>query len=308
MIEVKNLVKIFSDRVVLDHFNMTLKDGEILGLLGPNGCGKTTSINCILGLLKPDQGEITLAGENPLNLSEKVRRLIGIVPQEIAVMEELTVYENIDFFLSLYEKNPSTRKVLLEKAIDFVGLKSHEKVLPKKLSGGLRRRLNIACGIAHQPKIIILDEPTVAVDAQSRAFILEGIMKLREQGATILYTTHYLDEAELLCDRFVIMDNQTNLCQGTLEELIDQVAVKERIEVVGDLTEDGQAALAKLPHVIDCHYSERTLSLSFSKTGGNLARTLHVLDQTEVVYEDIRSKKPSLQDIYLELTGKELRE
>lgn len=308
MIEVKNLVKSFKDRLVLDHFTMELKDGEILGLLGPNGCGKTTSIQCILGLLTLDQGEITLDGENPLHLSEKVRHKIGLVPQEIAVMEDLTVIENIDFFLSLYEKDPKRIKELRQAAIKFVGLSSYEKLLPKKLSGGLRRRLNIACGIAHQPKIIFLDEPTVAVDPQSRAFILEGIKKLRQQGASILYTTHYLDEAESLCDRFIIMDNHRNLCQGSMDDLIEQIAIKERIEVMGDFSTSLQNQCKNLPHVIDVRYQNHTLTLSFDQAGGNLKQVLQLLESSGEDFYDIKSRKPSLQDIYLELTGKELRE
>ena len=179
-IEIKELVKRYKELLALDHFNLEVREGEILGFLGPNGCGKTTAINCMLGLLTYDKGDIRVFGEAMVPNAYHIKKNIGLVPQELAYFEQLTVYENIDFFCGLYIKDKQRRKNLVEEAISFVGLEDYRKFFPNKLSGGLKRRLNIACGIAHRPKLIFLDEPTVAVDAQSRNFILEGIKRLQE--------------------------------------------------------------------------------------------------------------------------------
>ena len=192
MIEVKNLVKRYGDVLALDHFNLMVRDGEIFGLLGPNGSGKSTAINCMLSLLKYDKGEIRLFDTPMTPENYEAKKKIGVVLQNVAVYNELTVEENIDYFCGLYVGDKKTRKALVEEAIEFVELKDYRKFLPKKLSGGLLRRLNIACGIAHKPKLIFMDEPTVAVDPQSRNSILEGIRKLNQEGATVVYTSHYM--------------------------------------------------------------------------------------------------------------------
>ena len=192
MIQVENLVKRYGDVVALDHFNLQIAEGEIFGLLGPNGSGKTTAINCMLSLLKYDRGAIKLFGRPMGPDAYDLKREIGVVMQNVAVFYELTVYENINYFCSLYLDDKRQRQRLVEEAIEFVGLEDYRRFLPKRLSGGLLRRLNIACGIAHKPKLIFLDEPTVAVDPQSRNSILEGIQKLNREGATVVYTSHYI--------------------------------------------------------------------------------------------------------------------
>ena len=199
VITVENLVKRYKELIALDHFNLDIKEGEIFGLLGPNGSGKTTTINCILSLLTYDKGSIKVFGKDMRPDSYDLKRQIGVVMQNVAVFDELTVYENIDYFCGLYIKDKETRKQYVEDAINFVDLKDFVKFYPKKLSGGLLRRLNIACGIAHKPKLIFMDEPTVAVDPQSRNKILEGIIELNNQGATIVYTSHYMEEVEQIC-------------------------------------------------------------------------------------------------------------
>ena len=187
VVKIENLVKRYKELVALDHLNLKIQEGEIFGLLGPNGSGKTTTINCLLSLLSYDKGEIEIFGQPMRPDNYDVKRQIGVVMQNVAVFEELTVKENIDCFCSLYVKDANTRKRYVEEAIAFVGLEDFVNFYPKKLSGGLLRRLNIACGIAHKPKLIILDEPTVAVDPQSRNKILEGIVQLNREGATIIY-------------------------------------------------------------------------------------------------------------------------
>ena len=219
VIEIENLVKRYKELVALDHLNLTIREGEVFGLLGPNGSGKTTAINCILALLHFDKGSVKVFGEEMQPDSYDIKRKIGVVLQNVAVFEELTVQENIDYFCSLYVKEKSVRRQYVEEAISFSGLEDFRKFFPKKLSGGLLRRLNIACGIAHKPKLIILDEPTVAVDPQSRNRILEGIQKLNRQGATIIYTSHYMEEVEQICSRIAILDQGRCVASGTKEEL-----------------------------------------------------------------------------------------
>ena len=206
IVKVKDLVKHYGKLQALDHLSFEVKEGEIFGLLGPNGSGKSTAINCILSLLEYDKGEVEVFDKKMSPDAYDIKQDIGIVMQNVAVFNELTVYENINYFCGLYIKDKKERKKLVEEAIDFVGLNDFKKFYPKKLSGGLLRRLNIACGIAHKPKLIILDEPTVAVDPQSRNKILEGIKELNRQGATVIYTTHYMEEVEQICTRIMIID------------------------------------------------------------------------------------------------------
>ena len=238
VIEVKNLTKKYKDFIALNHFHLDVYEGEILGLLGPNGSGKSTCINTILSLLHFDEGNIYILGKEMNPYAYDIKRHIGVVFQDVAVFEELTVYENIDYFCGLYIQDKKTRERYVEEAIELVGLEEFKKYLPKQLSGGLLRRLNIACGIAHKPEIIFLDEPTVAVDPQSRNNILEGIKKLRDNGATIVYTTHYMEEVEILCDRIIILDKGKIIAEGTSEELKKQANIEEKIERVGPTLND----------------------------------------------------------------------
>ena len=194
IIEVKNLVKKYKNNTAVDGITFDVEEGEILGLLGPNGSGKSTTINCLLALLKYSEGDIRIFGEEMDSDSYDIKSKIGVVFQDVSVFDELTVYENIDYFCGLYIKDKKMKKEYVEDAIKLVGLENYKKYYPKQLSGGLLRRLNIACGISHKPKLIFLDEPTVAVDPQSRNNILDGIKSLARNGATIVYTTHYMEE------------------------------------------------------------------------------------------------------------------
>ena len=196
VVKIENLVKRYKELIALDHFSLEIYEGEVFGLLGPNGSGKTTAINCLLSLLSFDKGSVEIFGEEMSPDNYNVKSKIGVIMQNVAVINELTVYENIDYFCGLYIKDKAERKKCVEEAVKFVGLEDFVKFYPKKLSGGLLRRLNIACGIAHKPKLIIFDEPTVAVDPQSRNKILEGIQELNRHGATIIYTSHYMEEVE----------------------------------------------------------------------------------------------------------------
>ena len=258
MIHIENLVKRYGDLVALNHLNLDIHEGEIFGLLGPNGSGKTTAINCLLSLLKYDKGTIEIFGQPMTPDNYQAKQQIGIVLQNVAVFDELTVYENIDYFCGLYVSDKKKRKKLVDDAVRFVGLEDYCKMRPKKLSGGLLRRLNIACGIAHKPRLIIMDEPTVAVDPQSRNKILEGIQKLNVQGSTIIYTSHYMEEIEQICTRIAIMDHGRVIASGTSEELKKMIKTGETITVEAIFLEEKHLQdIRSLPHVFDLHYENQ---------------------------------------------------
>lgn len=241
--------------------------------------------------------------------SYDIKRDIGVIFQEVAVFEELTVYQNIDYFCGLYIKDKATRKEYIEEAIKLVGLEDFKKFYPKQLSGGLLRRLNIACGIAHKPKLIFLDEPTVAVDPQSRNNILDGIKKLRQAGATIVYTTHYMEEVEILCDRIIILDKGKILASGTADELKKKARIEEKVTVeVNNLNEEQINKIRKLKNVEEVKYNVNNLIITYKQGENNLGELTNHLKKEEIKYNKIYSERPTLNDVFLELTGKELRD
>lgn len=309
MIKIENLVKRYGNLVALDHLNLEIEEGEIFGLLGPNGSGKTTAISCMLALLKYDKGKITIFGEEMKPDSYRIKQQIGIVLQNVAVFDELTVYENIDYFCGLYVKEKAKRKKLVEEAVQFVGLEEYIKMRPKKLSGGLLRRLNIACGIAHRPRLIIMDEPTVAVDPQSRNRILEGIKELNRQGSTIIYTSHYMEEVEQICTRIAIMDHGRSIASGTKEELKSMIKTGETVTIEAVAIEEAQIReIRQLPHVFDVRYDEQVLTVRCTGAKHNLIRILNYLQENAVSFGRVFSELPTLNDVFLEITGTELRD
>ena len=309
IVTVRNLVKRYDEKLALDHFNLQIDSGEVFGLLGPNGSGKTTTINCILQLLTYDKGEIELFGQPMKPTSYDLKRRIGVVPQDVAVFEELTVRENIDYFCGLYVTDAAERKQLVDEAIVFVGLEDYTKYRPKKLSGGLKRRLNIACGIAHRPELIFFDEPTVAVDPQSRNSILEGIQRLNAEGATIVYTSHYMEEVEQICSRIMIMDRGESLAAGTKDDLVRMVSTGEKVEIEApDLPDGTLDALGGLPFVRRISHDGTSIRLLCDNGPHNLANILGVMQERGVVFGRVYSEPPTLNDVFLEITGKELRD
>lgn len=238
-----------------------------------------------------------------------IKREIGVVFQDVAVFEELNVYDNIDYFCGLYIKDKQKRKDYIEDAIRLVGLEDFKKFYPKQLSGGLLRRLNIACGISHKPKLIFLDEPTVAVDPQSRNNILDGIKTLREKGATIVYTTHYMEEVEILCDRVIILDKGKIIASGTNDELKELAHIEEKVSVeVDSLEEQIIEEIKKFPNVEDLEYHNQVLVIKYKKGKNNLVELMDYLKKEKVGYRKIYSERPTLNDVFLELTGKGLRD
>ena len=296
MIHIENLVKRYGDLTALNHLNLDIREGEIFGLLGPNGSGKTTAINCMLSLLRYDKGTVEIFGEAMSPDNYKIKQQIGIVLQNVAVFDELTVYENIDYFCGLYIKDRSRKRELVEEAIQFTGLEDFRKMRPKKLSGGLLRRLNIACGIAHKPRLIIMDEPTVAVDPQSRNKILEGIQKLNQQGSTIIYTSHYMEEVE-------------QIASGTKEELKKMIKTGETITIEAVILNDHHLMeIRNLSHVFDLQYENQILTVRCTGARHNLIHILDYLQKNDLPFGRVFSEQPTLNDVFLEITGKQLRD
>lgn len=308
IIEVKKLTKKYKELKAVDNLTFNVKKGEILGLLGPNGSGKSTTINSILSLLNYE-GTIKIFGKEMNPNAYDIKEKIGVIFQDVAVFEELTVIENIDYFCGLYVKDKNLRKQYVEEAIKLVSLEEFKKFYPKQLSGGLLRRLNIACGIAHKPEIIFLDEPTVAVDPQSRNSILDGIKKLRDNGATIIYTTHYMEEVEMICDRVIIIDKGKIIAEGTCDELKKLAKIEEKITIeVSKIEEKNIEEIRANKNVEDVLYENNVLFIIYDKGKNNLENLIDYMKDNKIKYSSIYSERPTLNDVFLELTGKELRD
>ena len=300
VIEIKNLTKCYGDLIALDDFSLDVYEGEILGLLGPNGSGKSTTINTILSLLKYDSGSIKIFNKEMSPTAYDIKSKIGVVFQDVAVFDELSVIENIDYFCGLYIKDKKIRANYVQDATKFK---------PKQLSGGLLRRLNIACGIAHKPKLIFFDEPTVAVDPQSRNNILEGIKRLNELGATIVYTTHYMEEVEQLCNQIIIIDKGRVIASGTKDELKNMITLGERITI--ELKSMNQTFIEQLKNsdrVMNIEIENNTVHISYNTKEDNLSKLIDYVRENNVNYTSLFSERPTLNDVFLELTGKELRD
>jgi ABC-2 type transport system ATP-binding protein len=309
VVSIRNLTKRYGDLTALDDFSLGIGEGEVFGLLGPNGSGKTTAINCMLSLLKYERGTVELFGRPMQPDAYDIKRDIGIVMQNVAVFDELTVAENVDYFCGLYIADKRTRRPLVDEAIAATGLSEFRKFYPKKLSGGLLRRLNIACGIVHKPKLIVMDEPTVGVDPQSRNNILEGILKLNAGGATVLYTSHYMEEVEQICSRIAIMDRGRVIALGTNAELKNMAGAGEKITVEVFSADRGfLAGLREMPSVISAECANGTLLVKSARGGNSLLGVLDHLKSRGVAFGKVFSELPTLNDVFLEITGKNLRD
>lgn len=309
VIEIKNLTKSYKNLKAVDDLSFDVYKGEILGLLGPNGSGKSTTINSILSLLKYESGTIKIFNKEMKPDSYDLKRDIGVIFQEVAVFNELTVLENIDYFCGLYITDKNKRSKCVEDAIKLVGLENYKKFYPKQLSGGLLRRLNIACGIAHKPKLIFLDEPTSQVDPQSRNSILNSIKSLSKEGASIVYTTHYMEEVEILCDNIIILDKGKIIASGTNDELKNLIDVEEKITIeVNEVNEDLINSINDIKEVIDVKKVNNNIIINYKKGKSNLENLIMFLKRNKIKYNKIFSERPTLNDVFLSLTGKELRD
>ncbi len=309
IIKITNLIKKYGSNIAVDNISLSINEGEIFGLLGPNGAGKSTTINSICGLLKVNQGEILIDGINMKDDSLEAKKRLGLVPQEIAIFENLTARENVEFFGKLAGLKGAILKERVDEALEFVGLENSRKKMPKAYSGGMKRRLNIACAIAHHPKVIILDEPTVGIDPQSRNHILESVKKLNKIGSTIIYTTHYMEEAEALCSRIAIMDHGRLIADGTREELKKLVHEEEKIIISGsDISFSALSEIKALKGVKDAQLRECNLEIITSNTQLVLQDILFCLNKNDVRVKGIQVTEPDLETVFLALTGRKLRD
>lgn len=309
IVKIKELTKKFGDFTAVDNIDLSIKEGEIYGLLGPNGAGKSTTINMICGLITSTKGSIEILGKDNQKNSTYAKKNIGVVPQDIAVYEDLTCFENVKFFASLYGIRGEDLKKRAEEALEFVGLSDKAKSFPSSFSGGMKRRLNIACAIAHTPKLIIMDEPTVGIDPQSRNHILESVRKLNERGCTIIYTTHYMEEVEAISTRISIIDHGKVIAEGTKEELKAIVTDKNTVEVtVGDIKLIKEDELRKIKGVTSVSVHENKIKIDSLKEVHNLDKIILYFTENGISIRNVESKVPDLETVFLTLTGRKLRD
>ncbi len=308
-VEINTIYKSFGDNMALNNLSLGIEEGEIFGLLGPNGAGKSTTINILSGLLNQDKGTIRIFDKDIKRHLNEIKQKMGIIPQDLAIFEELTAYENVSFFASLYGIKGKERKEKSLKALEFVGLEEKAKDKAKTFSGGMKRRLNIACGIAHEPRLIIMDEPTVGIDPQSRNHILNSIKQLNQNGATIIYTTHYMEEAEMLCDRMAIVDRGYVIASGTAESLRDIINDKNTVLItLKEISKIDTKILLNIKGVEDIHFKENILQIISKKEVVCLDKIIAYLTESGTAIVDIKLQTPNLEDVFLGLTGRSLRD
>lgn len=309
ILELRGLTKKFGDFVAVDNMNLNVGQGEIFGFLGANGAGKSTTINMIASLLRSTRGEILLNGKSLDKDRQYAKMNTGIVPQDLAIYEDMTAYENVSFFAGLYGLRGRLLKERTEEALEFVGLGDRMKSMPKNFSGGMKRRLNIACAIAHRPQLIIMDEPTVGIDPQSRNYILKSVRKLNEMGSTIIYTTHYMEEAEELCTRIAIVDHGKIIAEGTAEQLKATITDSKEIWIGLKLDEQPDlASLNRLPGVTAVQLEDQTLKIISKAEVSNLNRIIQELIHAGIEIRSVDEKAPNLEAVFLTLTGRNLRD
>ena len=310
IVKVEKLTKRYGDLIAVDGLSFDVNEGEIFGFLGPNGAGKTTTLNIITTLSDFDQGIVNIAGYDLIKSPMQIKALIGLVPQEIALYKELTARENVAFFASLYGLRGRELKDAVENALEFVGLADDAKKRMGKMSGGMQRRLNIACGIAHSPKLIVMDEPTVGVDARSREHILNSIRVLRENGATIIYTSHYMPEVQNIADRIAIIDKGHLVAVGTESELLEYVTDFRTIELDvsgkdGDAIRFSASALASMPGVRQSIYDENcgVIRVDVDLNISDITPVMRSVLESGIRVSGVRTEAPDLETTFLALTG-----
>lgn len=309
IVEIKNLVKRYGDFLALDNIDLSIKEGEIFGLLGPNGAGKTTLINTMVGLTKMESGEVGIFGKDIRSNEMDIKRNIGIVPQEIAVFDDLTAIENLTFFGRLYGLNGSLLRERVDDALNFTGLYDKRKEFPKKYSGGMKRRLNIACAIVHRPRLIIMDEPTVGIDPHSRNHILQSVKELNRHGSTIIYTSHYMEEVEDICTDIAIMDHGRVIARGDKDELKGLIAFEEKVSIeVSSLNHTIVDGIKKTPGVRDLLIEGNKIEVISEKNSKNLSIIIDTITSGGAEILSLNVDKPTLEGVFLTLTGKKLRD
>jgi len=310
IVKMDQVTKKFGDVTAVDRVSLEIREGEIFGLLGPNGAGKSTAINMITGLLTIDKGSISILGSDVRRDKMTAKSYVGIVPQDIAIYEDLTSLENVKFFASLYGLRGKELEAAALEALEFTGLSEKKKEFPKSFSGGMKRRLNIACAIAHKPRLIIMDEPTVGIDPQSRNHILQSVKQLNKQGSTIIYTSHYMEEVEEICTRIAIMDHGKVIALGTCRELENMVNDKDVVVVtVSDpVSKVNEKSIREIPGVENVAVGENTIKITSAKEVTNLDRIIQYFIKNSFTIKSVESKTPDLETVFLSLTGRKLRD
>lgn len=308
ILSVKELKKSYKKNMAVENVSFDVEAGDIYGILGPNGAGKSTTINMIVGFLSPDSGSISFEGGLPV---KSWKKNIGYIPQELAIYDDLTAEENVSFFCSLYGYSGSELKDRTHSALKFTGLENTGKKKASEFSGGMKRRLNIAAAIAHTPKLIIMDEPTVGIDPQSRNHILESVKKLNQNGSTVLFTTHYMEEVEEICSKIIIIDHGKVVTNGSKDEVKSVLSTSRKITFTADGNIDAEnicPAVLSIEGVKECEAEGSKLICTCSKDKNVIGDILGVFTRAGVYVIDINSESPSLEDVFLSVTGKELRD
>ncbi|WP_310550830.1 ABC transporter ATP-binding protein [Paenibacillus glufosinatiresistens] len=309
VLEIRNLTKKFGEVTAVDNLSLNVREGEIFGFLGANGAGKSTVIHMVASLLRATQGGIEVLGKDLAKHRRFAKLNIGIVPQDIAIYEEMTAYENVSFFAGLYGLRGNELRERSEEALEFVGLGDKRKEFPKNFSGGMKRRLNIACAIAHRPKLIIMDEPTVGIDPHSRNYILESVRKLNAMGCTIIYTSHYMEEVEEICTRIVILDHGKIIAEGTKDQLKSIITDTKEIWIgVRNAEELNLEPYRQLPGIMTVKMADGILQIVSRAEIGNLNLILQRLLQDRAEIRSVDEQAPNLETVFLTLTGRNLRD
>ncbi|MCK5128925.1 MAG: ABC transporter ATP-binding protein [Clostridiales bacterium] len=307
VVKTQNLVKRYGDLLALDNVNFDIEEGQIVGLLGPNGAGKSTLISCITSISSYDSGSVEIFGKEMKQKAYDIKKDIGIVPQDLSFYPNMSAYGNVKFFSSLYGFKGKKLEEQVKKALEFVGLWEKRKQKPKKYSGGMKRRLNIACAIAHSPKLVIMDEPTVGIDPQSRNHILDSIRTLNRQGATIIYTSHYMEEVETLCSHINIMDNGRIIASGTKAQLKNMVSDESTLEIeLENIAFNIIDKIKKIDGVVEAYIDNNRLLVVLR--GKNIDEILLAINESKGSIVSVNMKKCTLEDVFFSLTGRTLRD
>ncbi|MDT8718900.1 ABC transporter ATP-binding protein [Clostridium sp. 19966] len=309
MIEVKNVTKRFKDKLVLDNVSFNVEEGEMFGLIGPNGAGKSTLINIMTGVMDGG-GEILIGGHSIRKEAVEAKRLIGVVPQEVAVMSTVSAYDNLEFFGALYGLKGKILKERIDEVLEITGLTEKRKEMVKKFSGGMKRRLNIAAAIMHHPKILIMDEPTVGIDPQSRNHIFEFTKKInKERKTTVIYTSHYMEEVEHLCENIFIIDLGKEIAYGSKKKIKSMVAGENKAIISLDkISENIINNIRVLEGVKDCQAEGNDLKLVIREKDFKLMEALKLIEASKADLKSINFEDVSLEEVFLKLTGKKLRD